>query len=135
MNKKLKRILKRALEYAQKGYGIASLPFAFLGYATSIYYLAIQNIPFLKAVFPQFRSFLAVAVITIPALCMLIGYAYMKRSWLFRTAREIQIEADPYATEKIPPVNLPMYYVLCELAKKQGIDTSKVEKIIERSRK
>jgi len=133
----LKRAAKRALYYIRQGYSLASLPFAFLGYASSIYYLAIENIQFLHNIFPRFSSFLMVAVSTLPFLCGLIGYAYMKRSWFFREASEIQMESNPYTSVKATNVMLPAFKVFRETAKIQGqIDVvSQLNEIIKRSEK
>jgi len=131
----LKRVAKRALYYIRQGYSLASLPFVFLGYASSIYYLAIENIPFLHSIFPRFSSFLIIAGVTLPILCGLIGYTYMKRSWLFRVASEIQTESNPYTTVKIAPVSLPLYKLLREIAIKEGyLDiATQLDQIIKKS--
>lgn len=94
---KLKKIFERSMYYFEKGYSFTATPFAFLGYASSIYYLAIQNIPVLKDLFPRFSDFLFLAVLTLPLLCGLVGYFYMKRSWLFKAEQEINMESNPYA--------------------------------------
>ena len=115
----LNRAGKRALFYIRQGYSLASLPFVFLGYASSIYYLAIENISFLQSIFPRFSSFLIIAGLTLPILCGLIGYTYMKRSWLFRVASEIQMESNPYTSVKVTDVMLPAFKVIRELERRQ----------------
>lgn len=115
-----KKIFKRGLFYIQQGYSIASLPFAFLGYASSIYYLAIQNIPFLEGIFPGFADFLVTAGIGLPILCGLVGYCYIKRSWLFKTAMIVQTEANPFTTKITTPVNIPAWQFQALLARKYG---------------
>jgi len=117
----LKRAGKRALYYIRQGYSLASLPFVFVGYASSIYYLAIENIPFLHNVFPRFSTFLLIAGGTLPIFCGLIGYIYMKRSWLFREASKIQMESNPYTSEKVTNVMLPAFKVFRETARSQGL--------------
>jgi len=133
----MNRVGKRALFYIRRGYSLASLPFVFLGYASSIYYLAIENIPFLHRIFPSFSSFLILAGVTLPILCGLIGYTYMKRSWLFRVASEIQIESNPYTTEKIAPVSLPIYKLFKKIALKEGHFeiANQIDQIINKSEK
>lgn len=134
MERRLKKILKRALHYVRQGYALASLPFVFLGYTSSIYYLAIENMPSLHTIFPRFHNFLIVAGLTLPILCGLIGYLYMKRSWLFRVSQEINVEANPYQTVKIPPVSVPFWEALIKLCRQRGIDTAELEKTVERSK-
>lgn len=130
----LRRILKRALFYIITGYGLASLPFVFLGYASSIYYLAIGNIPFLHDLFPNFHIFLSVAAITLPILCGLVGYSYMKVFWFFKESQEITTESNPYSNIKIAPVTIPYWIAAIELFKQHGIDTKELELIIKRSK-
>lgn len=111
---------KRALYYIRQGYGLASLPLVFFGYASSIYYLAIENVPFLHRFFPSFSSFLLLAGTTLPIGCGFLGYFYMKRSWFFREAAEISTEANPYSTIKVAPVMVPIYKLWYEFAVKEG---------------
>ena len=115
----LNRAGKRALFYIRQGYSLSSLPFVFLGYTSSIYYLAIEDISFLQSIFPRFSSFLIIAGLTLPILCGLIGYTYMKRSWLFRVASEIQMESNPYTSVKVTDVMLPAFKVIRELERRQ----------------
>ena len=124
----------RSLFYMRQGYSLAALPFALLGYASSIYYLAIQNIPFLNRLFPHFSDFLLLAGITLPFACVFIGWVYMKRSFFFKTAQKVLVEANPYSVRKITPVNIPFWEVISKLAKLHGIDTSKIDKILEESK-
>ncbi len=89
------RGIKRSLFYAQKGYSLSSLPFMFLGYASSIYYLSIQNIPVLLKLFPHFTNFLIIAALSLPVFCIGVGYIFMKKSFLFKSELEVQIESNP----------------------------------------
>jgi len=104
----LVRIGKRSLSYVWKGYSIASLPFAFFGYASSIYYLAITNISYLHDIFPHFSDFLVLAAVTLPIFCGLVGYIYMKRSWLFRADVIVQTESNPYVYKSQPGKEIVM---------------------------
>jgi len=133
--KLFKRILTRAFFYMRQGYSLASLPFALLGYASSIYYLAIKNIPLLEYFFPHFSDFLFLAAVTLPVSCVLLGWIYMKRSFLFRTAQEIIVESNPYNVSKIAPVVIPFWEMMSKLAKLHGIDTSRIDKILQESQK
>ena len=131
----IKRIGKRSLYYIRQGYALASLPFIFVGYASSIYYLAIENIPFLHRIFPRFGSFLAVAGLTLPIFCGLVGYVYMKRSWLFREASRVTMESNPYTSVRVTNVMLPAFKVFRETAKIQNQQSvvEELDKIIKKS--
>lgn len=131
----LKNIIKRALFYIQQGYSLAALPFAFLGYASSIYYLAIKNIPFLLKLFPTFETFLIIAGLTLPFFCGIVGLIYMKKSFLYRESQHVMVESNPYQVSILPPIYIPLWNALVGLLKKEGIDTTEIEKILKNSRK
>lgn len=132
--RELKSIGKRSFFYIGQGYAVAALPFAFLGYASSIYYLAIGNLPDLNNLFPTFSSFLILAAITLPAMCCLVGYVYMKKSWLYRISQVVTVESNPYQNTLIAPINIPIWEGYVKLFKKFEIDTEELEEIIERSK-
>ena len=116
----LKRMLKRALYYVRQGYALASLPFVFMGYASSIYYLAIERINVLHEIFPSFSHFLTLAGLTLPLFCGLVGYVYVKRSFFFKEMIEVQLEANQYATTKFSPISIPANKLFYRMALERG---------------
>lgn len=132
---KLKRVGKRLLFYVTQGYALASLPFVFLGYATSIYYLAIERISFINVLFPNFTSFLLVASVGLIGLCGLIGYVFMKRSWLYRESLEVTVESNPYHKYKVVPVYLPLIRLARDMADERGMKevTEQLDLILSKS--
>ena len=134
----LKRIVLRSWFYFRQGYSLyLSYPVSFAAYATSVYYLAVKNIPFLEMLFPHFHTFIIVALFALPIVGIALGWAHFKRllSPFFRAEVDIGVEANPYAMEIMTPVNLPWMHVLSELAKQHGIDTEELDKIISRTEK
>ena len=127
-------MVKRFLFYFREGYGLASLPFAVLGYASSIYYLAVKDNPLILSVFPEFKYFLMVAGVGLPVFCAIVGWTYMKRSFFFKTKQDVMVEANPYTTTRMVPVWLPMWEGLAEILDLHGIDTANIRKIINASR-
>jgi len=115
-----KRMLKRALYYIRQGYALASLPFVFMGYASSIYYLAIERITVLHRIFPSFSHFLTLAGLTLPLFCGLVGYIYVKRSFFFKEMIEVQLEANQYATTKFSPISIPANRLFYRMALERG---------------
>ncbi len=95
--------LFRIWYYFRIGYG-PYLTFI-LGIATTlvtVYYLAINNIPFLQSIFPAFWVFSLISLIVgIPAACIL-GWFHIKGSAIFKSEQDITMEANPY-NYKIPP--------------------------------
>ena len=93
--------------------------FAAVNTMVTTYYLAIENIPVLKSVFPSFFIYvIIVASIGIPLL-VLIGYIHYKRSSAYSAEADINVEAYPYFY-KIPPgwnreVVFPLYSIVAQL--------------------
>ena len=70
--------------------------FAAINTLTVTYYLAIENIPSLQNIFPNFFQYvLLVAIIGIPSLIS-IGYLHYKKTPAFKAEADIQIEANPH---------------------------------------
>jgi len=130
-----KRLLSRSWYYFRVGYSTyLSLPVALLGYASAIYYLAIKN-TFLEQFFPHFYYFIIFSLLILPIISVFLGWIHLKRSSLYRAEQDIQVEASPYTTRKVAPVNIPSIKILSQLARQHGIDTTELDKIIEESEK
>ncbi len=133
---KLKRLIPRSLKYFRIGYShVLHLPFALVGYATTFYYLAIENIPFLKELFPQFRDFILLGLVVLYPLAALIGWIWLK--WklkaFYEAEMDINVEANPYASEKFNPVMRVLAETILEIAEEHDIDASELKQIIEAS--
>lgn len=80
--------------------------FAAINTMVVTYYLAIENIPVLKTVFPSFYIYLAVvASIGIPIL-ILVGYAHQKRTASYKAEADIYYESNPHALRTYNDVEL-----------------------------
>ena len=95
-------LLFRAWYYFRMGW---STYFAFILAAintlTVTYFLAIDNYPSLKAIFPSFEVYIVLIVsIGIPLL-VLIGYAHYKRTVAFKSEVDVQMESNPYQRRNI----------------------------------
>ena len=63
---------------------------------TVTYFLAVDNYPVLKIIFPSFETYVIVVVsIGIPLL-VLVGYAHFKRTKAFRSEIDVYLESNPY---------------------------------------
>ena len=87
----------RAWYYFRMGW---STYFAFILAAintlTVTYFLAIDNYPSLKLIFPSFEIYILIIVsIGIPVL-ITIGYAHFKRTQAFKSEIDVMIESNPY---------------------------------------
>ena len=77
----------------------------FLGFATTVvtvYYLAINNISFLKTIFPTFWLFSIFGIAVGVPICIFSGLWHFKRSQAFVSEADIGVEANPWLY-KYPP--------------------------------
>ena len=71
--------------------------FAAVNTLTVTYFLAIENYPILKEIFPTFELYLmTIITLGIPTL-ILIGYLHFKRTPSYRSESAINYESNPYA--------------------------------------
>ena len=89
--------------YFRMGYGTyLTFILGVVSTLVTVYYLAINNIPQLKSVFPAFWIFSVISlVIGIPA-AVILGWYHVKGSGIFMSEQDINVEANPY-NYKIPP--------------------------------
>ena len=88
----------RAWYYFRMGWGTY---FAFVVAAintlTVTYFLAIDNYPFLKEIFPSFIHYvILISLVGVPIL-MSIGYVHFKKSPSFRAESTVAYESNPWA--------------------------------------
>ena len=90
---------------------------------TITYYLAIENYPVLKELFPTFEQYILIVVsIGVPLLAF-TGYAHYKRTKAFRAETDVWIESNPYQarllvnTEMILGLNQKLTEFIIKLSK------------------
>lgn len=93
----------RAWFYFRTGYAVyLSFILAAVNVIVTVYYLAINNVPDLKFVFPSFAIWaVTVTAIGFP-LAVLVGWLHLKRSPAYTSEVDIAVEANPYYY-KLPP--------------------------------
>ena len=120
----------RGWYYFRTGWSVyLAFIFAAINTLTVTYFLAIDNYPMLKEIFPSFLHYIVIAsVVGIPFL-VLIGYAHFKRTASFKAEADIMIEANPHWRRILQntEVLLPSYVALLELV----VKLSKNEKLSE----
>ena len=116
--------------YFRQGWSVYfAFIFAAVNTLTVTYFLAIENYPILKEIFPSFFHYIVIVVtIGIPCL-VLIGYAHYKRTASFKAEADIMIETNPHWRRILQntEVLLPSYVALLELV----VKLSKNEKLSE----
>lgn len=110
--------------------------FAAINTMVVTYYLAIENIPELKIVFPTFYIYFIVAsVIGIPLL-IFVGYAHQKKTASYKTEADIYFESNPHALrmynniELLLQLNLKLVNLLLLDYEKNNISNEKLDVII-----
>jgi len=100
MNKN--NLLFRAWYYFRMGW---STYFAFILAAintlTVTYFLAIDNYPSLKTIFPSFEIYIILAVLIGIPLLIFIGYSHFKKTQAFKTEIEILVESNPFLRRQL----------------------------------
>ena len=134
-------ILFRAWFYFRMGW---STYFAFILAAintlTITYFLAIENYPFLKSIFPSFEQYIIIIIsIGIPVL-VAVGFAHFKRTAAYRTEAEITWETNPFLrrmlmnSEIVIPLQMKLTEIIIKLSRKENAsekDISEIQKILD----
>ena len=109
--------------------------FAAINTLTVTYFLAIENYPILKEVFPTFITYvLIVAGIGIPLLIS-VGYIHFKRTEAFRSETAINFESNPFSrrmlvnTELSLKINQELIALLLKMQKGEKTNEEVLEQI------
>ena len=111
--------------------------FAAVNTLTVTYYLAIENYPFLKVIFPTFVDYIIIIVAVGVPLLVGIGYAHFKRTKAYRSEAAIVAEANPFGrrnivnTEMILKLNFEIINMLIKSSNNQKLSSEETEKIKE----
>lgn len=118
----------RSWFYFRVGYSTyLSFALAAINTLVTTYYLAIEKVPALKAIFPSFAIYVIVTTaIGIPTL-VLIGYIHYKRSKAFHAENDILVESNPYQRRTI--VNADIILQLMIKSIELNLKLSKNEKL------
>ena len=110
--------------------------FAAINTMVVTYYLAIENIPELKIIFPSFYLYLlATSSVGIPLL-IFIGYAHQKKTASYKTEADIYYESNPHAsrmynnTELLLQLNLKLINLLLPDYEKNNVSNEKLDDLI-----
>ena len=102
---------------------------------TITYFLAIDNYPVLKNVFPTFEQYVVIMIVVgIPVLVML-GYAHYKKTKAYKSEIDVLIESNPYLrrntvnAEISIRLNMKLLSLLLKLSKKEQLDKTEIEEL------
>ena len=126
----------RAWYYFRNGWTVYfAFIFAAVNTLTVTYYLAIENIPELKGIFPSFSYYIVFTVLVGIPLLIAIGYVHFKRSIAYRAETEITYESNPFArrtlvnTELNVKINLQLTELLIKLSQNQKLTEEELDKL------
>ena len=63
---------------------------------TVTYFLAIDNYPSLKAVFPSFEQYVVLTICIGIPLLVVVGYAHYKKSMAYKSEMDVLVESNPF---------------------------------------
>ena len=110
--------------------------FAAINTMVVTYYLAIENIPELKIIFPSFYVYLITASFIGIPLLIFIGYAHQKKTASYKTEADIYYESNPHAlrtynnTELLFQLNLKLINLLLVDYEKNNVSNEKLDNLI-----
>ena len=90
---------------------------------TVTYFLAIDNYPTLKAIFPSFEQYAVMMVCIGIPLLILVGYAHFKKTLAYKSEADVIVESNPYTRrntvngETNVRLNLQLLSLLLKLSK------------------
>lgn len=126
----------RAWFYFRNGWTLYfAFIFASVNTLTVTYYLAIENIPELKNLFPSFGYYVIFVVAVGIPLLILIGYVHFKRSIAYKAETEVLYESNPFArrtlvnTELIVQLNLQLTQLLIKQNQEGKLAKEEIEKL------
>ena len=97
----------RSWFYFRMGWGTYfAFIFAAINTLTVTYYLAIERIPTLITIFPNFLQYiLIISAIGVPLL-IIVGYIHYKRTLAFKSEIDVTMESNPYQRRNIVNIHL-----------------------------
>ena len=126
----------RAWFYFRQGWSTYfAFIFAAINTLTVTYYLAIENYPFLKTIFPSFEQYILMVVLVGIPLLVLIGYAHYKKTPSYRAEADVHLESNPYQarllvnTQFTLALNMKLTDILLKLSSNQKITQKEIEEI------
>ena len=129
-------LMFRAWYYFRQGWSIYfAFIFAAINTLTVTYFLAIDNYPSLKSIFPSFEQYVVILVVIGVPLLVTVGYAHYKKTEGFKSEIDVIIESNPYQrrilvnTETALSLQLKLIIIIQTMAKNQEIDQNQLDEI------
>ena len=102
---------------------------------TVTYFLAIDNYPTLKSIFPSFEQYALLMIsVGIPIL-ILVGYAHFKKTVAYKSELDIMVESNPYIARNTVnadlslKLNLKLISLLLSMSNGEKIEKNEIDEI------
>ena len=102
---------------------------------TVTYFLAIDNYPTLKSIFPSFEQYALLMIsVGIPIL-ILVGYAHFKKTVAYKSELDIMVESNPYIARNTVnadlslKLNLKLISLLLRMSNGEKIEKNEIDEI------
>ena len=102
---------------------------------TITYFLAIDNYPVLKNIFPTFEQYVVITMFVGIPMLILFGYAHYKKTKAYKSEIDVLIESNPYLRRNTVNaeinirLNMKLLALLLKLSKKEQLDKTEYEEI------
>ena len=102
---------------------------------TVTYFLAIDNYPTLKAIFPSFEQYAVMMVCIGIPLLILVGYAHFKKTLAYKSEMDVMIESNPYIARNTVngdlslKLNLKLISLLLRMSNGEKIEKNEMDEI------
>ena len=122
--------------YFRNGWSIYfAFIFAAINTLVVTYYLAIERVPALLTIFPNFLQYiLIISTIGVPLL-IIVGYIHYKRTLAFKSEIDIVVESNPYQRRNIVNIHLILESImqtnqlLLKLSKNEKLSETEIGEI------
>ena len=100
---------------------------------TVTYFLAIENYPVLKSIFPSFEQYVTIIMLIGIPLLVFVGYIHFKRTRAFKSEVDVLIESNPYQRRNTVngeinlKLNLKLISMLIKLSKNESLSENDIK--------
>ena len=102
---------------------------------TVTYFLAIDNYPTLKSIFPSFEQYALLMISVGIPLLIVVGYAHFKKTLAYKSEMDVMVESNPYITRNTVnadlslKLNLKLISLLLRMSNGEKIEKNEIDEI------
>ena len=102
---------------------------------TVTYFLAIDNYPTLKSVFPSFEQYVVIIMCVGIPLLIVIGYAHYKKTLAYKSETDVLIESNPYGRRDLVnseislQLDLKLISLILKMSNGEKIDKNEIAEV------